>query len=162
MKCYAQKEISCCSLFPLPLGKSCVSSTGSYKNVSVSFGVVIYGWIMFAQQQISQHETDRPPLLSLCLLYFLFKTLWCRLPPYGVCCHFYGFFNFVLYEKSLYNDVAQIHQVMKIDVRKQHKVLTYVQLHIQLLKLYILKRIQYIVHLQGRWEVLGPTREETS
>ena len=61
MKCYAQKEISCCSLFPLPLGKSCVSSTGSYKNVSVSFGVVIYGWIMFAQQQISQHETDRPP-----------------------------------------------------------------------------------------------------
>lgn len=62
MKCDAEEGISCCSLLLLPLGKSCISSGGSYKNVSVSFGVVIYGWIMFSQQQISQHETDRSSL----------------------------------------------------------------------------------------------------
>jgi hypothetical protein len=69
MKCDVEEGISCCSLLSLlllPLGKSCISSRGSYKDVSLSLGVVIYGWIMFAQQQISQHETDRPlPLLSI-------------------------------------------------------------------------------------------------
>jgi hypothetical protein len=64
MKCDAEEGISSCSLLLLLLGKSCIMSGGSYKNVSVSFGVVIYGWIMFAQQQISQHETDRPSLSS--------------------------------------------------------------------------------------------------
>jgi hypothetical protein len=56
------------SVLLLPLDKSSISSGGSYKNVSVSFGVVIYGWIMLAQQPISQHETDRLSLtLSLSL-----------------------------------------------------------------------------------------------
>jgi hypothetical protein len=64
MKCDAEEGISCCSLLLLPLGKSCISTGGSYKNVSVSFGVVIYGWIMFAQQQISQHENDHSSLSS--------------------------------------------------------------------------------------------------
>jgi hypothetical protein len=120
MKCDAEKGISCCSLLLLPLGKSCISSGGSYKKASLSLGVVIYGWIMFAQQQISRHETDRPHSL----LSFPFKTLWCRRPPYSFCCQFYGFFNFALYEKSLYNDVVQIHKVMKIDVRKYYAMLS--------------------------------------
>jgi hypothetical protein len=54
--------ISYCSWLLLPLGKSCISSRGSYKNVSVLFGVLIHGLIMFAQLQITQHQTDRPPL----------------------------------------------------------------------------------------------------
>jgi hypothetical protein len=74
MKCNAGEGISCRSFPLLQLGKSSVSSGGSYKNVSVSFGVVIYGWIMFALPPISQHETDSLCLsLSLSLFSFPFK-----------------------------------------------------------------------------------------